>query len=132
MREVTGGRGRALLVYLLAALVGFGLGVSGATAHSRLVRSDPSARAVIDAPPKEMKMWFNEAVEPAFAKVWVVPAQGPQIPLTSRGDSSDRKLLIVTLPDNLPAGPVNIGYHVLSVDGHTIEDKLTFTIKSRG
>jgi methionine-rich copper-binding protein CopC len=128
MRSAIDRRGRALLVYAVV-LLGFGLGISGAAAHSRLVKSDPPARAVLDTAPKELKLWFNEGVEPAFAKIWIVPAQGAQISLTSRGDSSDRKLLIVTLPDNLPAGPVNIGYHVLSVDGHVVEDKLTFTVK---
>ena len=129
MRRALERTGRALLVYVVV-LVGFGLGISVAAAHSRLVKSDPSARAVLDTAPKELKLWFNEGVEPAFAKIWIVPAQGAQISLTSRGDSSDRKLLIVTLPDNLPAGPVNIGYHVLSVDGHVVEDKLTFTVKA--
>jgi methionine-rich copper-binding protein CopC len=122
-------RGRALLVCVVLSL-GFGLGMGGATAHSRLVKSDPSARGVLDTAPKELKLWFNEAVEPAFAKVWIVPAQGAQIPLTSHGDSSNPRLLIVALPDNLPAGPVVIGYHVLSVDGHVVDDKLTFTIKA--
>jgi methionine-rich copper-binding protein CopC len=50
--------------------------------------------------------------------------------LTSHGDSSNPRLLIVALPDNLPAGPVNVEYHILSVDGHTVDDKLTFTIKA--
>jgi copper resistance protein C len=74
-------------------------------------------------------LWFNEAVEPAFAKVWIVPAKGPHVPLTSHGDSSDQRLLIVTLPDKLAAGPVVIGYHILSVDGHVVDSQLTFTIK---
>jgi copper resistance protein C len=128
MRHAIGRRGRALLVYL-AVLLGFGLAAFEAAAHSRLVRSDPAPREAVDKAPKELKMWFNEKVEPAFAKVWIDPAEGEQIPLASRGDDSDQKLLVVTLPDNLPAGPVNVGYHVLSVDGHTIEDKLSFTLK---
>ena len=93
----------ALLVYFVI-LLWFSFGLSEAVAHSRL--------------------------EPAFAKFWIVPAQGDQIPLTSRGDTTDKRILIVTLPNNLPAGPVNIGYHVLSVDGHTVDDKLTFTVKA--
>jgi copper resistance protein C len=130
MRRENDRRGRALVVYLVV-LVGFGLWTSEVAAHSRLVKSDPSARAVLDTAPKELKLWFNEAVEPAFAKIWIDQPQGQKTPLTSRGDSSDRKLLVVTLPDNLPAGPVNIGYHVLSVDGHVIEEKLSFTVKAR-
>jgi copper resistance protein C len=129
MRGAIERKRRALLFYLIV-LFAFGLGISGAAAHSRLVKSDPSARAVIDKAPKELKLWFNEAVEPAFAKVWIVPAEGAQIPLTSHGDSSDQRLLVVVFPDNLPDGPVNIGYHILSVDGHVVDDKLTFTLKA--
>lgn len=121
-------RGKTLLIYFVT-LLGFGLGISEAAAHSRLVKSDPSARAVIETAPKEMKLWFNENIEPAFAKIWIVAAAGKQTPLTSRGDSSDPHLLVITLPDDLPPGPVNIGYHVLSVDGHVVDDKLTFTIR---
>jgi copper resistance protein C len=80
-------RGQALLVYLVV-LLGFGLGISEVVAHSRLVKSDPSARAVLATSPKELRLWFNEAVEPAFAKVWIVPAQGARISLTSHGDRS--------------------------------------------
>ena len=121
-------KGWVFPIYLVV-LVGFGFCQSEALAHSRLVKSDPAARAVLAGAPKELKLWFNEAVEPAFAKIWIVPAKGEQVPLESRGDSTDKKLLIVTFPDNLPNGPVNIGYHVLSVDGHTVDDKLNFTIK---
>jgi methionine-rich copper-binding protein CopC len=129
MRRAIDRRERALL-FCVVVLFGFGLGISEVVAHSRLVKSNPSARAVLDKAPKELKLWFNEGVEPAFAKIWIVPAQGPHIPLTSQGDKSDPHLLIVALPDNLPAGPVVIRYHVLSVDGHVIEEKLSFTIKA--
>jgi methionine-rich copper-binding protein CopC len=126
MRRVISRRhgGQALLVYFVVVLFGFGLGISEVAAHSRLVKSDPSARAVLATAPKELRLWFNEAVEPAFAKVWIVPAHGPQIPVTSHGDSSDQRLLIVTLPDNLGAGPVVIGYHIL---GNYTLDSLAFS-----
>ncbi len=121
-------RGQALLVYFVV-LFGFGLGISGVAAHSRLVRSDPPARAVLDKTPKELKLWFNEAIKPALSKVWIVPVKGPHVPLASHDDSSDPRLLIVTLADDLAAGPVVIGYHILSVDGHVVDAQLTFTIK---
>jgi len=120
---------RRVVATSLLALAGMGLGLRDAAAHSRLVKSDPSARAILATAPKEVRLWFNEQVEPAFAKIWVAPAAGEPIPLASRGDASDKRLLVATLPGELPEGPVFIGFHVLSVDGHTIEDKLTFTIK---
>jgi methionine-rich copper-binding protein CopC len=121
-------RRRVVLMSLLA-LAGTTLGLRDAAAHSRLVKSDPATRAVVATAPKEIKLWFNEQVEPAFAQIWLAPSEGEKIPLASRGDPSDKRLLVATLPDNLPEGPIVIGFHVLSVDGHTIEDKLSFTIK---
>jgi hypothetical protein len=120
---------RRVVSISLLALAGTALGLGDAAAHSRLVKSDPSARAVVATAPKEVKLWFNEQVEPAFAQIWLAPAEGEKIALTSRGDPSDKRLLVATLPDELPDGPIVIGFHVLSVDGHTIEDKLSFTIK---
>ena len=95
-----------MLLYFVM-LLGFGLGLSESSALSHLVKSDPSARAVLDTVPRELKLWFSEAVEPAFAWLWIVPAQGPPLPLPNHGDNSDHKLLIAALPDNLPAGLVD-------------------------
>ena len=53
--------GQALLVYFVV-LFGFGLGISEVAAHSRVVKSDPSARAVLATAPKELRLWFNEVV----------------------------------------------------------------------
>lgn len=121
-------RRRAMLAIFLL-LAGTTVRPRDAAAHSRLVKSDPATRAVVASAPKEVRLWFNEQVEPAFAKIWIAPPQGEHIPLATRGDPTDSRLLVATLPENLPEGPVVIGFHVLSVDGHTIEDKLTFTIK---
>jgi copper resistance protein C len=112
---------------LICSVVFLSLGVS-AYAHSRLVRSEPPSRAVLDVAPKELKLWFNEPIEPAFAKLWLVPASGDKVALQNHGDPSDPRLLIGLLPDNLPNGPVAIAYHVLSVDGHVVESQLSFTV----
>ncbi len=117
-----------MLVLGLAALLGLAVGASETLAHSRLVRSEPPSRAVLDTAPKELKFWFNEPIEPAFAKLWLVPAQGDKIALAAHGDASDPRLLIGELPDKLPDGPVVIAYHVLSVDGHVVEAQLTFNV----
>ena len=100
-------RERALLVYAVVLLI-FAL-ESPVLRRIRVWLNPILPRAVLDKAPKESKLWFNEGVEPAFAKVWIVPAQGPQIPLTSHGEvrspPSD-----TWLPDNLPAGPVVIRF----------------------
>ena len=120
---------RRAIILTFAALAGLALGLTDAMAHSRLVKSDPAARAVVTAPLAEVRLWFNESIEPAFAKVWIISGDGTQTPLATRGDPSDPRLVVVALPASLPDGPVNIGYHVLSVDGHVVESQLSFTIQ---
>jgi methionine-rich copper-binding protein CopC len=122
-------RRRLIVLTSCFAVAGTILGLREAAAHSRLVKSDPTARAVLAASPKEIRLWFNEQVEPAFAKIWIAPEKGEKVYLTSRGDPSDKNLLVATVPDDLKDGPVVIAFHVLSVDGHVIESELKFTIK---
>jgi len=122
------GRRRVVLASLLV-LAGTLLGLRDAAAHSRLVKSDPTARAVLPATPKEVKLWFNEPVEPAFAKIWIAPAAGENIYLPNHGDPTDKKLLVATFPEALEDGPIVLAFRVLSVDGHVIESELKFTIK---
>lgn len=120
---------RRIVLTSFLVVVGTAFGLREAAAHSRLVKSDPTARAVLAASPKEIRLWFNEQVEPAFAKIWVASDKGEKIYLTSRGDPSDKNLLVATVQDDLKDGPVVIAFHVLSVDGHVIESELKFTIK---
>jgi methionine-rich copper-binding protein CopC len=130
LNPVPGGTTRRSAMALALGLAGaVAVSASPAFAHSRLIKSDPSARAVLAAAPKEVKLWFNEEVEPAFAKIWLAPEKGEKIALASRGDPSDKNLLIATLPESVPEGPVVIAFRVLSVDGHVIESQLIFTVK---
>jgi hypothetical protein len=129
-KEAPSNKSRRAALFGLVGFLGFGFCGSAVLAHSRLVRSDPAARAVLSAAPKEVRLWFNEAIEIAFAKIWLAPAKGPQVPLANHGDPSDPRLLIATLPENLPSGPVVLGFRVLSVDGHVVESQLAFTVNN--
>lgn len=44
---------------------------------------------VLNAAPKELKLWFNEAVEPALAKIWIVSAEAPNVPLTGTNNQEE-------------------------------------------
>ena len=100
-----------------------------ARAHAYLVRSTPSARAVVARPPERVHLWFSERLEPAYSRVsvWNRDAQ--------RVDSGDVEVapaeptrLSVGVPA-LGAGTYTVRYRVLSVDGHVVEAEFGFTVR---
>jgi len=101
-----------------------------AEAHAVLVRSTPAVKAVLTTAPDRVQLWFNENLEPAFARVSVWSASGTQVDL---GDAAvtldDPKLLTVRLGPLAP-GSYTVKYRVLSVDGHVVEREFAFTLRA--
>lgn len=110
----------------LAALLATPL---GAAAHALLAKSDPARRAVLSKPPAQVRLWFNERLEPAFSSLSVHDAAGnPVTTASAQVAPEDPKRLQLALP-SLPAGTYTVRYQVLSVDGHTVNSSFTFTIR---
>lgn len=104
-----------------------------AQAHAALVKSEPARRAMLSKPPQQLRLWFNERLEPEYATVSVI-MEGVGQPVTTqkvRVDKDDPKLLVLELP-MLSPGAYTVKYRVLSVDGHTVDYGYTFTVKAEG
>ena len=102
----------------------------GATlAHSLLMRSQPERRATVTRPPEEVRLWFSERIEPAYARVSVWDAEGKQVDAGDAAvDQAGATTLAVRTP-GLRAGRYTVRYRVLSVDGHIVESSFHFTVK---
>ena len=101
----------------------------GASAHALLSKSDPARRAVLSKPPAQIRLWFNEQLEPAFSSAGVLDAVGKPVTTTpAEVASEDPKLLRLALPPLAP-GTYTVQYQVLSVDGHTVKASFKFTVK---
>jgi len=116
---------------LLSTAVALLLGVSSvsASAHALLKKSEPAQRAVLSKPPTQVRLWFNESLEPAFSELSVRDAGGkPVTGEAARVPAEDPKRLELSLP---PLGPgiYTASYKVLSVDGHTVKGSFKFTVK---
>jgi methionine-rich copper-binding protein CopC len=100
-----------------------------ASAHTRLVQSDPPKRAALTAGPKSVRLWFNEPVEPSFVHLSVSDAAGQKLSSDApKVDPTDPKILELTVPE-LAAGAYTVNYEVLSVDGHRVKGAFSFTVK---
>lgn len=119
---------RRLVLTGLAALL---LRPAAALAHAVLVKSVPAQRAALAEPPPRVELWFNERLEPAYSKASVINEAGTQVDLRDVAVSAeDPRRLAVSLPPLVP-GQYTVSFRVLSVDGHVVESKLTFTVKAR-
>jgi methionine-rich copper-binding protein CopC len=114
---------------LFLALVAWVLGVGLAFAHSGLQRAEPPVESTLKRPPKELKLYFSERLEPAYSRVRVEDGQGARVDRDdSRVDRSNPLLLRVTLPP-LASGTYTVIWRVLSVDSHITEGRYTFRVE---
>jgi copper resistance protein C len=102
-----------------------------ALAHAVLVKSVPAQRAALVEPPPRIELWFNERLEPAYSKASVTNEAGAQVDLRDVAVSTeDPRRLSLSLPPLKP-GRYTVSFRVLSVDGHVVESRLSFTVKDR-
>jgi methionine-rich copper-binding protein CopC len=114
---------------LFLALVAWVLGVGLALAHSGLQRAEPPVESTLKRPPKELKLYFSERLEPAYSRARVEDGQGARVDRDdSRVDRSNPLLLRVPLPP-LGPGTYTVIWRVLSVDSHITEGRFTFRIE---
>ena len=100
-----------------------------ALAHARLLRSNPEEGAVLEEPPREAHLWFDEPVAIEFSSLDVFDAEGQPIGSASlHDDPTDSTLVIASLPD-LSDGIHSLAWKVLSnTDNHYTQGTLVFGI----
>lgn len=114
---------------LTAALVGmlFGaLWASGAWAHATATKTTPASGALLDAPPSEVVVEFNEPVTPVDAATGVVAPDGDRAD-TGVSQNAEATTLTIAL-DADQEGTYLVGYRVVSHDGHPVSGTFTYSV----
>jgi methionine-rich copper-binding protein CopC len=113
---------------LTAALI-LVLAASPAGSHAHLVRTVPSAHSVLPTPPAEIRLVFDEAVEPALSGISIaVGAGGGERTLPANAVSGDPTQLVVPLPEFPTRGVFRVRWHVVSADMHKVEGEFVFEV----
>ena len=123
------GRGRIVGVLVaLAAVLGLVI-PSAASAHAYLIRTSPAASGVLNAPPRQVSLTYDEAVEPRFAIISVTNVDGHQETTGPvRRSAADPDTLVVPLRPRLPEGWYLIYWRAISVDGHPVQGAFTYAV----
>jgi methionine-rich copper-binding protein CopC len=123
---------RVLRAAALTALCGLALllGAGPAAAHTRLQSSNPADGASLATPPARVSLTFNEPMQPGFSTITVVGPDGAQY---QSGDvAADGNTVSVAVKPLGPAGGYEIGYRVISDDGHPVSGSVKFTLTAPG
>jgi copper transport protein len=113
---------------LACAAVGLAL-PTVASAHAYLVKTVPAASVVLNGPPADVELTYDEAVEPRFAIISVTDAAGHQQATGPAGRSpANPDTLVVPVRPNLPEGWYLVYWRAISVDGHPVQSAFTFAV----
>ena len=102
---------------------------SSASAHAYLIKTVPAASGILDVPPPNVQLTYDEAVEPRFAIISVTNAAGKQettAPVNRSPANPDT--LVVPLRPHLPEGWYLIYWRAISVDGHPVQGAFTYAV----
>lgn len=110
---------------LAAALIG-ALWASGAWAHATATKTDPDSGALLETPPSEVVVEFNEPVTPVDAATGVVAPDGDRAD-TGIAQSEDETVLTISVNSG-DEGTYLVGYRVVSHDGHPVSGTFTYSV----
>lgn len=124
--------GRVLRALALTLVTGLALllGATPALAHTQFLDSDPADGARLDTAPEQVTLTFNEAIPAEFSTITVI---GPDGTGYHTGDVTAGENTVSTAVRPLgPAGRYEIGYRVISDDGHPVTGSVAFTLTAPG
>lgn len=105
-----------------------------ASAHSKLVSSNPAANATVDKPTR-LTLTFSETFVAPMSGLELTMigmpgmADHPPMPIKGFKTSVEGKTMTATLPRALPAGSYDLKWHIVGADQHRMEGGYTFKVK---
>ncbi|QOR71316.1 copper resistance protein CopC [Ruania alkalisoli] len=115
----------SIVAFVVAAATALILPAAPASAHSALISSDPEDGAVLDTPPTEVVLTFNEDILEMGTSIEVTGPDGAE---AGEGDPVlNGPEVTQPLAADLAAGEYTMIWRVVSADGHPIDGELTFT-----
>lgn len=116
-------------ISVICAIIVFGINPSPALSHAMFNRSEPRVGATISTCPKQVRIWFDSALEPSSSTIMVENQDGKRVDnLDGHVDPSDSTILEVNLPCLSP-GTYRVLWSVVSLDGHATNGSFVFTLE---
>ncbi len=119
---------RRVAVFVLIVAAGLGLGSTPAYAHAELLSTEPASAAVLDQPPGQIVLRFDEAVDTVADGVRLFNGAGDPIDVGKPQHlDGDAKVVVAAVPE-LADGSYVVDWRVASADSHAIHAAFTFQV----
>lgn len=111
---------------LLVALGGLTTALAApATAHDRIIGSDPADGSALTVSPTQIVLTFSDEVQQVGGQILLVDAAGTQVAAGPPAvDGTTATLAVPTLAN----GPYTVTWRVVSSDGHPIDGTFAFSV----
>jgi copper resistance protein C len=100
-----------------------------AQAHAILVRSQPAKDDTVNPAPKQIDLWFNDAVRGEYKALAVIDSSGKRVDNHDVAQELTDGSHIYATVAALPPGKYTVRYRVVSQDTHIVTGKFDFTVK---
>jgi copper transport protein len=118
----------ALLLLALVAGAALALGPAGpAHAHASLESSSPAASSVLDEPPTDITLDFDEPVTAQADGIRLLDSSANPIALGAPEQGSDSTVVVAAVPE-IPDGAYVVAWQVVSQDGHPLSGAFAFQV----
>lgn len=119
-------RAPALAVVVAAAAVLLAILAGGpAAAHAVLLGTDPEDGSVLDAPPDDLTVTFNEPVRAVEDGTSLIAADGTEVAVDVAAVDAT---LVVTPAEPLDEGTYVVSWRVVSLDSHPVAGAFSFSV----
>jgi methionine-rich copper-binding protein CopC len=98
-----------------------------ANAHAYLDHANPRVGSVVNGSPREVRLWFTQALEARFTAAQLRSSAGTVV-ATGSVDPSNPKEIVIPVRGLAP-GRYKVTWKVLSVDTHRTEGSFGFEVK---
>jgi copper resistance protein C len=118
---------RTFLTIALAACALFA-SLPAAQAHAFIDHAEPAVGGKVLHTPKQVRIWFTEALEAAFSSIKVLDQGGHELQQgKALADKANPQILQIGVP-SLPAGTYKVVWRAVSVDTHVTTGSFTFSV----
>ncbi len=123
-------RVRRSVFILIASLVAMLGGASPVSAHAIVTRTDPADGAVLSSAPKQIRLWFTEAVALNFTTVELIDSSGQSItPQSVHAEGNDASIIVIELPKLKPSA-YRLSWRALASDDlHITNGTIVFGVQ---